>query len=376
VWTVFRAGVAVAMLVGFYLFVVAFFIAILVCGFWFGIDVEPDGVGYRPFLLIGTLVAAGAVLAAAKPAFVPRREPSPRGVRLSTQRAARLWALVQADAATAGAPAPDELRLSAQAQVTIVEEARWLGLAGGYRTLYIGVPLLRAYTVSQLRAAVTHELGHFSHRESRIAAVAHRGRSVIVSTAASARTLLIALPYLAYALVYVRVERATGRRMELAADRAAVAVAGTEATARALTLAAEVAAAWDRFQLDVFVTAERLDVRPHDVFDAFERFRQESPAAAPAAAGQTWWDAHPPLSRRLAALHDAPAGTATPDDSPAVSLLDLPAEPLRTLADGAFHFSPWCRPVPWDELRPHLAGTSARRARETAHGHGDGAHVP
>src|SRR6266508_3595674 len=102
-----------------------------------------------------------------------------------------------------------------------------LGLRPGRRYLYLGVPLLQGFTVSQLCAVLAHELGHYSHSHTRLGALNYRGRMTIVRTIQEIGPSSIAGWILrAYARLYFHVESAVSRRQELEADQAAVRIAG------------------------------------------------------------------------------------------------------------------------------------------------------
>jgi Zn-dependent protease with chaperone function len=45
-----------------------------------------------------------------------------------------------------------------------------MGRRAGRRYLYLGVPILQVLTVSQLRAVLAHELGHYSRGHTRFGA--------------------------------------------------------------------------------------------------------------------------------------------------------------------------------------------------------------
>jgi len=78
-----------------------------------------------------------------------------------------LWAEVRAIAAEVRTRVPDEVRLVADVNAAVSEDTRLLGLRGGRRYLYVGLPLLQAMNLAQFRSVLAHELGHYSHQHTR-----------------------------------------------------------------------------------------------------------------------------------------------------------------------------------------------------------------
>lgn len=75
--------------------------------------------------------------------------------------------------------APLDLRLTPAANAGVWERTRWLGLRGGARTLYIGLPFLVGLSADQFTAVLGHEMGHY--------AGGHARASVLPSTRSSPR---------------------------------------------------------------------------------------------------------------------------------------------------------------------------------------------
>lgn len=125
-------------------------------------------------------------------------------------------------------------------------------------------------TVGQMRAVLAHELGHYSERHTRLSVPAYRGRLVI------AHTLDRIGPnnpagwlFLAYARLYLLVDRAGSRRQELEADLASARAAGADAAVSALREIRVLAAAWEFF-LDQYVRLGwESGYAPADLFAGF-----------------------------------------------------------------------------------------------------------
>jgi len=125
-------------------------------------------------LAVGLAVALWRVM--------PVRPTPPPGAPLTEEQAPQLWSLVRELAVAVGTRPPDEIRLDATVNAGIWEDAGLVGLRPGRRYLYLGAPLLECVTVSQLRAVLAHELGHYAGGHTLFGAPTYRGMRSIVDT--------------------------------------------------------------------------------------------------------------------------------------------------------------------------------------------------
>lgn len=224
--TTARAALSVMLLLGFYVYalgVVALFGALTVL-----LANYVQGAAIGKLALVTLLLAGGICYATWK---VVRARPAPMpGLILPEHRSPELWREVRAIAAAVSTRAPDEIRLTADANAAVSEDARLLGLVGGRRYLYLGVPLLQGMTLQQLRFVLAHELGHYSHQHTRLGELTYRGRVVIARTILQVGpSSLGGLLLSAYAGLYRLVSAAVSRAQEIEADRVAARFAGTPA---------------------------------------------------------------------------------------------------------------------------------------------------
>jgi Zn-dependent protease with chaperone function len=323
--TTIRAALSVALLLGFYLYAL---VLVVVLGVLSLLAIE-----YAPGVVAGkvvwvTLAVPFAILAATWK--VLRAGPPPAvGLALGPERAPGLWAQVRAIAAAMGTRAPDDIRLVPEANAAVQEDARLLGLRRGRRHLYVGVPLLQALTFDQVRAALAHELGHYSQRHTRLGMLTYRGMDTIDQTIARVGPGSLAGWMLrGYRRLYLLVSLAVRRRQEVEADRAAIRVAGPQAMASVLREMPALAAAW-AFYLDNYV-AWGLDtgVAPSDVLASFPRLlsaRAGELARIRAEGGPergSRWGSHPPIAQRLAMIAVESGPPVLPDQRPASVLVD------------------------------------------------------
>ncbi|MEV8591102.1 M48 family metallopeptidase [Streptomyces sp. NPDC051180] len=300
------------------------------------------------------------------------RDEGVAGVPVTDAEEPRLWAAVRDLAALVGTRAPDEIRLTADMNAAVTEDARLLGLLGGTRRLYLGLPLVAGLTEARLRAVLAHELGHYGHFDTRLSGIAERCRAHVARTVdrfeeksghtiakerarqekrsakrvargRSARevdTTGVGFTYRAMARVYtaygrfsMRATQSDARRQELAADLAAARIAGRDATASALRALPALDDA-HAFYLSSYATlgVEFGMLPPRgEVFGGVRRLldaRAEEPAGAGAALPVepvSPYDSHPPTAERVAALEALPDdGRGSERPRPALDLFDSP----------------------------------------------------
>jgi Zn-dependent protease with chaperone function len=316
-----RAVVAASLLAGFYLVGLALIGSLL----WLAVQLwGPLGGGIAGDV---SVLAAAVAIGLAVPTWqlLRARPEAPDGVSLGEEQAPALWHLVQEVADAVGTRVPDEIRLVTEVNAAVWEDAGRVGLRRGQRILYVGVPLLQALTVTQMRAVVAHELGHYARGHAAFGTVAYRGsRSIVRTIDGVGPERAAGLLLTAYAALYFAVALAVLRRLELEADLAAVRVAGARATREALKALPRLAVAWsaavDRC-IDVAwqrgrTTAEMLDVYRSLVAQRSLAGSREVGSAAGATLTSRW-NTHPPLTERLSLIggeesdHE-PAGQSDP----------------------------------------------------------------
>ncbi|MEU4219811.1 M48 family metalloprotease, partial [Actinoplanes sp. NPDC026623] len=253
-------------------------------------------------------IATVGVMAYATWRALHTRRREPIGIPVTRGDAPQLWALLDGAAAAAGTRAPDRVTIVADAAAKIIERTHLLGLIGGRRDLYLGLPLLQAWDEAHLRAVAAHELGHFSPGLGRLAPLAYRGRVAVARTVPRISPRNPAGQLLrAYARFYRRVDAPFSRAQELAADRIAAEYAGRAGAVAVLRDLPALEALQRIFHAEYLGPGWQAGHVPDDIFGGFLRvlaarandvavLRAREPGALPA------WDTHPPVADRLAAL--------------------------------------------------------------------------
>lgn len=319
-----RAVASLLMLIGFYIVALIQLVAVVALAVWIGIEAN-GAAGIKIGLPL--LFAVGATVVGLWRAMRARTSPM-HGMIVTPAEAPELWRVVGELAAEAGTRAPDEIRLVPEVNAAVSEDSKLLGLVGGRRHLYIGLPLLQAYTVDQLRSVLAHELGHYSGNHTRLGAVAYRGRLAIgLSLERIGRWNPVGWVFRGYARLYLLVDNAASRRQEFEADRASVRVAGPEAAMSALREIPVIGSAWDFFFTAYVAPGWEAGYAPDDLFGGFGQLvaargdelaalREEQPRERPSR-----WDTHPSLGDRLEVMRTAPVTERVLDERPAASLL-------------------------------------------------------
>lgn len=174
---------------------------------------------------------------------------------MTPEQQPELWARVLGLAERVGTRPPAEIRLVPTVNAAVGEDVRLMGLLPGRRRMYLGVPLLIGLTVNQLDAVLSHELGHYSNRDVRLAPTTVRGREGVLAVARAYRAgkAFWHRPMRAfftwYAQLYLRTSQSVSRCQELAADRMAARIAGRDHAAAALREMPALDAAYE-FYLD------------------------------------------------------------------------------------------------------------------------------
>jgi len=287
-------------------------------------------------------------------------EPGPR---LDPRQQPQLFEKVNKLALLTAQPAPEEIYLTDYVNAGVGQRGGIMGL-GSRRFMVIGLPLLQLLTVSQFEAVLAHEFGHFHGRDTGFLLLwLYRTRShIALTTALLTRNPLapvaplswfIGVPFKWYGQFFMRATQTVCRIQERAADRLAANIAGAQASAGALRTIHRNCDAFRDYLHDEVMPAVRRGYKP-PLMEGFTLYLQSERISSrldefvkkELAEGRSDPDdSHPPLRERLAAIEHLPAGKAG-DSSPALSLLDEPAE----LEARMFSAYPGLEPISWEEV--------------------------
>ncbi|HZU57641.1 MAG TPA: M48 family metalloprotease [Actinocrinis sp.] len=321
--TALRAALALGLLIGFYLVILAVVggdIGLL--ALWASLPVPP-GEGLPPAMPAVIVSSVPMLLAAFYGVFAVSRSnaPLPDSVLVGREQAPELWEAVERLAQEVGTRPPSQIRLIGDANAMVFEESYLLGLMKGRtRVLYVGAPLLVGLDADELRAVLCHELGHYANNHTRLAALVYRGSASLQGTLDRLQAIrsnggmsfawILHAPLSQYARLYYRIALAVNRRQELEADAAAARIAGARTTGDALRSVHAIAASWTAFSSQVIAPMRRAGRLPDDPFSAYRAmlddpyYRDQFDAlrAATPKDSDDRHDTHPALATRLKAL--------------------------------------------------------------------------
>ncbi|MBW0255339.1 M48 family metallopeptidase [Cellulomonas sp. PS-H5] len=362
--TTLRAALSLVMLAGFY--VVAVGLAVLL-GWLSVLAFSTDHVRGAGYLAIFALVLVFGIVSALWKVARAKAAP-PHGVEVPPQSAPELWTVVRELSAAAHTRAPDEIRLVPEVNAAVSEEARLLGLVGGRRRMYLGVPLVQGLDVAMLRSVLAHELGHYSRNHTRLGPLAYRGRAVVMATVQATAGSVVGWLLMGYAWLYMLVSAAVSRRQELEADEISVAVAGRAVAQQALREVEVVSAAWAHYTGVYVAPAFEVGLAPaapafFGGFDALLAARSDELAdlrRQDPDATQSRWDSHPSHAARIAAMDRMPDVHRARDTRRATLLVPGFSDAAAMVAEGSLRFEDRPR-LDWPALG--AAATTRNRQR-------------
>ncbi|GIG21965.1 hypothetical protein Cch01nite_26890 [Cellulomonas chitinilytica] len=368
--TTVRAAVSLLLLAGFY--VVAFG---LIAGLgWLSVLAfrAGSGSGGAKLAFLALAAAVAVVVALVKVARArPQAEP---GLQVSRANAPALWAVVDELAVLAQTRVPDEIRLVPEVNAAVSEDARMLGLVGGRRRLYLGVPLMQALDVSQLRSVLAHELGHYSNSHTRLGPLTYRGRAAIGATIEQLSGNVVGWLLQGYARLYLLASATVSRRQELEADELSVRVAGrpvAQGTLRELPLidrawgfygGAYLDAGWEAGYAPTaagFFGGFGLLLAARG--DELQTMRLDAPPAE-----QSRWDSHPSIAARVAAMERMPDVAVARDTRPATGLVPGFDNAAAALAEQVVAFGDRVR-LDWEAFTATSRAQSSQRTADSVY---------
>jgi heat shock protein HtpX len=296
----------------------------------------------------------------------------PPGPELSDTEQPVLFKEIRRIAAMVGQEPPAHVYLAPDVNAFVTERGGWMGI-GSRRVMGVGLGLMNLLTVSELRAVLAHEFGHFDGGDTKLGPWIYKTRGAIVRTvqnlfragAASAESELqtvgfvltvIGKPFQWFAMLYLRITHAISRAQEYSADRIAVTTQGAEALVEGLKKTHRGALAFGAY-LRTEVAPLLGQKRQPPVGEGFRRFLSAENVVKGLTKAETEeleegkqdpYDTHPPLRERIRHAEALGAKGVKGDPRPAVELLvEVPALEARLCAlwtEGAP-----LTPIRWEE---------------------------
>jgi Zn-dependent protease with chaperone function len=325
---VVRSIVAILLLIGFYA------LALGVAGGLLWVVYAQVVYAHRVFLklVLICVVLAGLIVWS----VLPRPDKfEPPGPRLSEEEQPRLFALVRDIGARTGQAMPREVYLVADVNAFVTQRGGIMGFFSK-RVMGLGLPLLSLLTVSELRAVIAHEFGHYYGGDTKLGPWIYKTRGAITRTVISLTQgadgwgALISVPFKWYLEFFLRITQSISRAQEFAADALAAKVVGQAPLISGLKTVHGGAAAYEAYLQHELGPVLQAGFRPPlaEGFRAFVDGKRVKASLAKLVSKELAegegdaFDTHPPLAQRIAALAALPPSAEPSDDTPALDLLD------------------------------------------------------
>ena len=360
-----RAALAIALLVGFYLLafgIVALLVALIVTAIT---TTTPTG---------WMLPAALAIFAILRGVFfLERGDGKPLGLPVDTRSEPRLTALVSEIAEAMDTKRPDEIYLTPDVNAFVYEHGRLLGLIRSKRVMGIGLALIDAVRVDELRAILAHEFGHYVGGDTHLGGVVYRARASLGRTVENLGGGPLRHVFLAYARFFLRLTQKMSRDQELAADAASVRIAGREAHTSALRSVVGSGAAFDAFMEEFVVPLWQESRFPDNLYAGFRSFIADPDRRAQVTGyvdvvsdREDEYGSHPSLRRRLESVTFLDEASPPMDERSARDLLVHPDTSERQMSRVVSEASVPERvlsPISWEDT-PEIHATRIRAAAD------------
>jgi Zn-dependent protease with chaperone function len=336
-WLVKRALLAIALMVGFYVFALAIVLVLLSIPY-----LEWTYVGRLHIKIAAVCIGASVTILWA---LVPRPDRfEPPGPRLDESLHPRLFRLIREVATATRQVVPTDVYLLNEVNAWVTHRGGTMGF-GSHRVMGVGMPLLQAVSVSEFKGIIAHEFGHYWSGDVKLGPWIYKTRAAIARTIAGVHETFVEAPFLWYGRQFLKLTHAVSRQQEFIADEVAARVAGAPTVASALRRITALPPLFSSYVSDEVLPVLRAGFLPPIAtgFDEFLRadriagVSQQIIHAAEEEGHTDLFDTHPSLRDRLAALgprHDVNA----PEDvgEPASILITEPEKQARALVEFAW----------------------------------------
>jgi heat shock protein HtpX len=319
---------------------------------------DTQNVRAMAFLVIvaGACGVAAAIIAwSVLPRFDRFEAPGPEALE---EEYPRLFAEIRSIAAATGQPMPEHVYLDTTVNAFVAQRGGIMGI-GSRRVMAIGVPLMRALQVDELRAVLAHEMGHFYGGDTRLGPWIHKTRGALARTVHNLARVrqsdeewiqlmfgAVQAPFRWFFMGYMRFSQAISRAQEYSADAVAVRTAGARALIDGLKKTHAAAIAHPLYLRSEVLPLVHRGALPA-VGDGFSQFLararftkllDEVVSHEMAEGTSDPYDSHPPLRDRIAAASaiagaGGASGDPSADPSAGPSAIDLIDDPERIETD-------------------------------------------
>ena len=351
-----RAILAIGLMVGFYLLAVTIAAGLLFVPYAELRYAHRLHIRLAAFCLIGGVVVLWSIL--------PRFDRfTPPGPALQPKDQPRLFEILSDMALSAEQSLPSEVYLIPEVNAWVAQRGGIMGI-GSRRVMGIGLPLLQILTISQLKAILAHEFGHYYRGDTKLGPWIYKTRAAIGRTLEnlSGVSETLQAPFLWYGKMFLRITHAVSRRQELVADQLAAQKVGAKPLTDGLKSVSGKAGAFSTYLMYEVMPILNAGFRP-PISEGFARFMSSKSIQVEIAnsvkkeldEGTTNpYETHPSLRERLEAVKDLPKNVLSDDEQSSISLVDNFAEMEPELLKSVFGFEEKqlqdLNPIEWEDV--------------------------
>lgn len=303
--TTSRALLSLVMIFGMHVLAAAVLVALVVLNYLIAVY------GHHLYggLIVLTVVVAVGILKSGWAMIRRVDHGDPVGIVADPAVETKLFAMIHEIADEMKVRPPDRVIFVPEVNAAVYETGGLFQLKPRHRTMLIGVPLLRAFRIDELKSVLAHELGHYANDDTKLGPLTHRSYVSMITMLQAVRGRTVSGIFNWYCSLCQRVSFKVRRNQELLADQWSMRIAGPAACASSLEKVNVLGPVYN-FYLNAYVAdLLRNDARPVNAFDGFVRVvaakgRSQMLLDARKAALEDQvapFDSHPSLSDRLAA---------------------------------------------------------------------------
>ncbi len=272
------------------------------------------------------LLSAGGILWSVLPRFDRFQAPGPL---LLPEQHPRLFQEINTVAGAVDQPMPVEVYLIPEMNAWVSNRGGVMGI-GSRRIMGLGLPLLQVLSISELRAAIAHEFGHYYGGDTALAPWVYKTRAAIFRTLEQLGDTLLQKPFVWYAGLFLRLTNAVARNQEYAADALAAEVIGPVPIISGLKKLFQAGVAFETYWGSELEPLLSLGFRA-PVTEGFQTFlqapevsfgMQEALTEEMEKIENSPYDTHPSLKDRITFLEELPDQTRLVDNQSALTLID------------------------------------------------------
>lgn len=341
-----RAFVALALMIGFYTLAIAIVLILLFIPFAEWQFLHRFDLRIAAFCVISAIIIAVSI--------VPRPDHfDPPGPRLDPRQQPELFVELLRTAQSVDQEMPAEVYLIPDVNAWVAQRGGVMGW-GSRRVMGLGLMLMQILSVSEFRAVIAHEFGHFYGGDTRLGPWVYKTRAAIIRTvqSLSGQSEILQMLFVGYAKLFLRVTQAISRQQEFSADALAARTVGAQPIINGLRITHGAGQALPPFWNQEIVPILNAGYQP-PLADGFAQF-VKTPVIANAIthaidteikeAQADPYDTHPPLRDRIAAIEKLNVPATSIDARPAIALLNDVAGLERQLLLG---FDKQFEPIAW-----------------------------